>query len=395
MRHSFGRPYLYKKPYMAFMQGLVDAIGGVFVKPSRKKQGEVKKILVSRIDHMGDVFLASSVLPHIKKAYPKAAIDFMAASWSSVCLKDNPYIDRVIVYDAFKHNRRPGLFKNLAVAIACFLKTVREMRKDSYDLCLVLRAYPFNGIVMSYLGGCKNIAGFATGGFGFLLDGIAPYREGVHELAHLADALNTVGVRVSEKELRPSLNVSKEAASVWASMMRGFGAADTEPYIIIHTGAGNPKKYWKKERWQSLINLITTGLGYKVIAYDPVYGGLPSNDSIGGLKDCITMDSLIPFDVFAAAMKGAAAFAGLDSLPAHLAASFGVPTVVVWCGINDHVKWRPVGTRVAIVKKDVSCAPCSMKNGCADMVCMDISADECFEHMKGLLRPKNFEGLGQ
>ncbi|MBI5970619.1 MAG: glycosyltransferase family 9 protein [Deltaproteobacteria bacterium] len=385
MRHSFGRPYLYQKPYMAFLQGLVDSIGYVFLKPSGRRSEDVKKILVSRIDHLGDVFLASSVLPHLKKAYPQARIDFMAASWSCVCLKDNPYIDRVIVYDAFKHNRRPGVFKNLSVAIFGFLKAVREIRKDPYDLCLMLRAYPFNGIVLAYLGGCKNIAGFSTGGFGFLLDAVAPYREGVHESAHLADALNAVGVKVSEKDLKPSFSVSKAASSKWASMKKGLGVSDNVPYILIHTGAGNPKKYWKKEGWQTLINSMAANLGYKVFVYDPV---------CGDLNGCIKIDSLIPFDVFAAALKGATAFAGLDSLPAHLAASFGISTVVVWCGINDPVKWRPVGERVAIVKKDLSCAPCSLKDGCAGMACMDINAWECFERMKGLLRSTDFKGSG-
>lgn len=385
MRHSFGRLYLYHKPYMTFIQGLIDAIGYVFFKPSGRYPDDVKKILVSRIDHLGDVFLASSVLPHLKKAYPNAEIDFMAGSWSSVCLKDNPYINQIIVYDAFKHNRRPGLFKNLFEAISGFLKNVRDMRKDPYDLCLVLRAYPFNGIVLSYLGGCKNIAGFATGGFGFFLDRVVPYREGVHELSHLADALDAVGVKVVEKEMRPSFSVSKGAADKWASTRRGLGIADNVPYILIHTGAGNPKKYWKKENWQALIDSMTSDFGYIILAYDPVHGGL---------NGCIEMDSLISFKEFAASVKGAAAFVGLDSLPAHLAASFGVPVVVVWCGINDPVKWRPAGDRVAIVKKDVSCAPCSKKNGCAGMSCMYISADACFEQMKGLLKPTNFKGSG-
>src|SRR3989338_8460819 len=98
---------------MAFLQGLVDSIGRVFFKPSGKNPGGVRKILASRIDHMGDVFLASSALPHLKKAYPEADIDFMAGSWSAPCLKDNPYVRRLVVHDAFKHNRRPGLFGNL------------------------------------------------------------------------------------------------------------------------------------------------------------------------------------------------------------------------------------------------------------------------------------------
>ncbi|MBI5588698.1 MAG: glycosyltransferase family 9 protein [Deltaproteobacteria bacterium] len=362
-----GRNYLYQKPYLAVLQALIDAPGYLVFGSGKKFPAEVKKILVSRIDHLGDVFIASSILPHLKRAYPNASIHFMAGEWAWGYLRSNTFLDRVLIYNSFRLNRSGGLIKNAAKAFSGFVRNIWEMRKERYDLTIDLRAYPFNSIPLMFLGGGGYRVGFATGGFGFLLNRRVPYRSGVHEIEHLADILGSVGVNVSWTDLKPEFNLSKTSDKECTRILDGLGVAAGEPFVLIHTGSGNPSKLWKKEEWQKLVSSITRGCGVKVVAYDTVY-----ND----LRDCIRLPSLISLDLFAAAAKKASVFIGLDSLPAHLAASFSTPTVVVWCGINDSNQWRPIGEHVSVVKRAVDCSPCFRKNGCPSMDCMDISAGD-------------------
>lgn len=369
MKTAFGKTYLFKKPYLAMLQGAADTIGYLlFRRQSAKMPSEVKKVLVSRIDHFGDVFIASSILPHLKAAYPGARIDFLAGEWAWGYLRSNPFINRVLVYNAFRHNRNGGFFKKAFGAIEGFFRNVRDIRAEGYDLAIDLRAYPFNSIPVLYLGGVKYIAGFSTGGFGFLLNNVVHYRTGVHETAHINDALTALGTNVPLRQLRPSFTPPKTALKEASRVLEGLGIPEGEDYVLIHTGAGNPGKLWKKEEWQGVIDRIVTRHGVKVVAYDPVYG-----DLLG----CTYLPALISFELFAAVAKRASVFIGLDSMPAHLAASFNTPTVVVWCGINDSVQWRPVGESVSIIKKDVACSPCFLKNGCKSMDCMRISAEDC------------------
>ncbi len=382
MREAFGRTYLYQKPYMAFLQGVIDSIGFSLFSPRecKLKKSDVKKILVSRIDHLGDVFIASSALPHLRKTYPMAKIHFMAGTWTHPYLRLNPLVDEIVAFDGFRFNRGKGFIKRASSAVASYIRVLRKMRSERYDLFLALRAYPFNSIPLAYLGGSRCIAGFAVGGYGFLLDKTAPYREGAHEVGHVADVLRAIGLNVSEKEMRPGFTVSHESRFAFEKELLSLGVKANERYALIHTGSGSKYKLWDKEQWQRLVDALHAEFGLKVIGSDPVYNGL---------KGCINAPSLIELDGFAAAAQSASLFVGLDSFPAHLAASFGTPTIVVWCGINDHRQWRPVGSRVAIVRKDVDCAPCFKKTGCPDMKekerCMDISADDCLKEIRGLL----------
>jgi len=370
----FGRRYLYEKSLPALFQAVIDSAGYLIFRRKRSRPENIRRILVSRIDHVGDVFMASSILPHLKKAYPDAKIDFMAGDWNLFLLRSNPLVDNVLVYNSFKHVRNKGLIKRAAGGLTGFVKNVRRLRSSGYDLAIDLRAYPFNSIPLLYLGGVRYSVGFATGGFGFLLDGVVPYRTGTHEASHLSDALASLGISVHEGGLRPRFVLSEEARKNAAGVLSGLGIEEGDRFVLIHTGSGNPAKLWKKEGWQELIRMIGK-TGIKIALYDDVYPDIKGAPRLPEM----------PIETFAAVTSRAAAFVGLDSFPAHLAASFDVPTVVIWSGIGDHRQWRPAGEKVSVIRRDLKCSPCSRKNGCETMECMDISADECMKALASTL----------
>jgi heptosyltransferase-2 len=58
-----------------------------------------------------------------------------------------------------------------------------------------------------------------------------------------------------------------------------------------------------------------------------------------------------------------------DSGPMHLAAALGVPVVAVF-GPTDWRETAPVGARQRLVREDVSCAPCKLRECPIDHRCM-------------------------
>lgn len=376
----FKRSYLFRKTYPAFIHWLIDAVGFFLFRGGRGRPfpSDVKRILVSRIDHLGDVFIASSVLPHIKKAFPKAEIDFLAGSWANQLLSANPLVARHIAHDSFKLSRSESGFSSRAVmSFLSFIRNVKELRKSRYDICVDLRTFSSNSILLLFLGGGKFNAGFATGGWGFLLDGIIPYRDGVHEISHMADALDALGIKTDAEKLRtefPLRNTDVKEASL---LLKQSAVSFDEPFALIHIGSGLPAKLWRNDRWQELINILPERYGLK-----PVVCGADES----ALTHCIKLPALLELNVFASLAKQASLFIGLDSFPAHLAASFGTPTAVIWCGVNDPVRWKPLGKNTVVVRKVVDCSPCFLKDGCKTMKCMDISTDDCVKEIDRLIR---------
>ncbi len=62
-------------------------------------------------------------------------------------------------------------------------------------------------------------------------------------------------------------------------------------------------------------------------------------------------------------MKSAACVIGNNSGVAHLAASFGVPTVCVFGGSHQRFEWRPMGATVCVVSRAIGCSPCQRDHG--------------------------------
>jgi len=68
-----------------------------------------------------------------------------------------------------------------------------------------------------------------------------------------------------------------------------------------------------------------------------------------------------------------------DSGPMHVAAALGVPLVAIF-GSTDHATTSPYTDRAAIVRADVDCAPCKLRECPTDHRCMtEVSAEDVIQ----------------
>ena len=63
----------------------------------------------------------------------------------------------------------------------------------------------------------------------------------------------------------------------------------------------------------------------------------------------------------AALLERADMFIGADSGPSHLAASAGIPSVILFSGTNRVGQWRPWSRRSLVIRHAVPCGPCHQK----------------------------------
>lgn len=57
------------------------------------------KILIVNLDAMGNVLVTTSLLPAIKRKYPKSHITWITLKNAAPLLQNNPYLDRVYVWE--------------------------------------------------------------------------------------------------------------------------------------------------------------------------------------------------------------------------------------------------------------------------------------------------------
>src|SRR5438309_2560192 len=111
-----------------------------------------KRILVIRLDLIGDLVLSLTVVRALKRAYPEAEIDLLATPVSARVALHDPNLSEIIIYDPNIWRRPKALvqLKNWHEA----RKLVRRMRSRHYDLAVSV--YANWAAVLAMLSGAKR-----------------------------------------------------------------------------------------------------------------------------------------------------------------------------------------------------------------------------------------------
>jgi ADP-heptose:LPS heptosyltransferase len=136
----------------------------------------------------------------------------------------------------------------------------------------------------------------------------------VHTAEHLASAVFFLGVPVSD---------------IPRARLFAKPAERTRPYAVIHPTASSPEKTWPAERFLEIAGSIPIDV---VFILGPGEDPAPFRD--------YEFLSGAPLEDTKSLLSGASLFIGNDSGPAHMAAAFGVPAVVLF-GPADPVIWAP------------------------------------------------------
>ena len=89
-----------KKLYLKGRKGLLSIFALLLKKGPLTLPGSFKNILFIRTDRLGDMVLSTPALTAIKARWPGARLTVLASPINVGVLKNNPYVDEVIVYSA-------------------------------------------------------------------------------------------------------------------------------------------------------------------------------------------------------------------------------------------------------------------------------------------------------
>ena len=145
-----------------------------------------------------------------------------------------------------------------------------------------------------------------------------------------------------------SLNLNKIPFSEELSIDK---LTEWSEYIILHPGSGSKKKNPPLELYKNLYLLL------KKEGFSPLFVvGEAEKDLVEQLKEFRTFE-VKDLLIFAKLLKGAKGFIGNDSGFSHLAGYLGIPTVVLF-GPTDPMVWKPLGRKVKVLYKNLTCSPC-------------------------------------
>jgi len=354
LRMNPDRLYAFKSPFKILLVRMIDAVGKFFYPSSvsRVPWENVKRIAVLRLDHLGDVLLALPSVKALEEALPNAQVDFIVGPWAKdiVELAGLRSITKVFTAAWFD---REGVRRRTWPSWRELKKILRDGR---YDAVIELRG-DFRHILAMYRAGIKYRIALARTGLAFLLTHQSVYHAGQHEVKRNLDTLEQAGIQLANKPESPRLYPRNEDVKTQAEIRQKLGIA--RPIIAIHATCTAPSKRWLVSSWQELIDKLPEDTDVVMIGAGSEKAGIEEIEK-GCRRKVFLAAGSMNLAVLAAFLKESSLFIGVDSGPAHIAASVGTPVVSLYSGTNVAAQWGPQGSKVNVIQKVPPCSPCEL-----------------------------------
>ena len=370
-------------------------------RPLRARGGAIKppsRILIADVAHLGDLVVATALLPVLKSAFPDCKIGFLAGSWARPVLDDHPLVDYVHILDHWAANRSPAPRREKLRRYAqTRRKALTEVWAAGYDAAIDLCwSFP-NTLPFLWQARIPVRIGYRSGGAGPLATHALDFDEREQHVLerHLALVRR---LPVSEEDLAKAAPVLAPVSGADSAAWQGEMLAHRLTrggYVVLHVGAGGTLKAWPAAKWRLLAQkwldagaaLVFTGAGEKD-------AGLIA-EVTAGLHGCVNVCDRLSWGGLVAAITQARLLVCVDTVAGHIAGAVGTPCAVITTGQNPYL-WHPLGQAHRVLTHPVPCLPCHRGLGCAGMECIrEVDAGRVYAAGRALLDEAQAAGQGK
>ncbi len=333
------------------------------------------KILLIRLDHVGDIVLTvSPIAKAIKLRLPESRIDLLTTAAGASLLSNHPNLHQIHAFDAPWSVPPDGKRRTPRWLAAKRLVqfSIQKLRMDRYDAIAYLSFSPWDRRFTHTL--APKRVGFS-----------GPYQDDAHQKAvrwlthsvefdeskhilantyHLIDSMAPGQAGPLQTELTLDSNTRHDGMKRLKSMI------DTDkPWIALHPGHPDSFKTWPLDRFQALAeDLAEKTDGNILILQSPAEVKAVQERSNPWRHEAIHVLPTRSFLEFASVVSHAQLCIANDGGPSHIASALGVPTVVLFGPTDDRI-YRPLGPNTTILRPETGgrCAtPWRVSPGCCD-----------------------------
>ena len=341
------------------------------------------RILVHSLFNLGDVLLSTSAVALLRQAFPRANIAMMVRPESVDMLTNHPHINEIIVFD-YRGEQR---------SLSGQFRLLREIRKRKFDIVISFDRKP-RAAILSWLAGIPvrvapdrifdDVPTWAIRLYTHVID--IPYELPEH---HQADSFQEI--------VRQFCGITGMASPVMGRILPEHEQRATEllnrlpqkeKKIALCIKGTFALKNWPRDRFASLVEqldkqvdaafYVIGTVGDKAYAEEMIrMSSVPIANLCGetGVRD------------LAALMERTDLFITVDTGATHVAATTGVPMVVVY-GCSRPRRSGPCTNRAITISKEPDCCPCKIAEedcdagDCLLKVCVDEMAEAAMKMIR-------------
>lgn len=369
----------------------------------------IKKILVIKLRHIGDVLLTVPVFRALRETFPHAHISALVNSGTEEVLSGNSLIDEILRLD--RGIKRLSSMERYLREIN-FLK---EIRKKDFDMTVDLTGGDRASII-SFLSGAKYKLGWRSKkgfiGKKYLYTHLCEPNGKKHMVLQNLDVISQFGI--STENLSVDFHIPENDRVFIRKILEENNVKKDATLLHVHPTSRWLFKCWKDEYMAEIIKWLLDNSATVIVTSSPDKKEVDKAKRILSLvASRFTLHTSRLLDLcgkttikqLAAISEISNIFFGVDSAPMHIAAAIGTPVIALF-GPSGVYSWGPwdnnqksegkpypqksgvqaFGKHV-VVQRDWECIPCG-KDGCNSSKISKCLEDIKPDEIKNILEEK-------
>lgn len=370
-----------KKNQNSFIQDEIEHEKSLIIDNLNKQYKLIKKIVVIKLDAIGDSLLFTNTIKAIRALFPYANISFISYLETKEIVDRCPYIDAKIYIDRNSFSVSKPYRENVIAKLNEFQydMLLNPLYSREYNAEQVV-AFTNADIKIGVRGDLSNITqqilNVTDKWYDYFLE--VDKEKNKFELKRNAEIISLLGGSLDENIL-PELWEKDEDDEFVRRFIKNY---KIENYAVIFPGSKGGRqsiKYWGTEKYASLINYIHDVLKLKVI----LLGGVEDSEICSEIVIATKSAPILLIGHFTlwqtvSFLKHARFYVGSDTSIAHFSAALKIPTIVILGGGHfGRFFPYPDYEHVKTVYKKIPCYNCNWKCTKTEVECLKyISLDD-------------------
>jgi len=315
--------------------------------PALLSSTDVKRILVIKLRHHGDMLLITPVINRLKQQYPHAEIDVLLYKETLEMLAHNPAINQIFAID--RQWKKQGTRAHLGHEA----RLIKQLMARQYDLVANLADQWRSGLITRLSGASVRL------GFDF------PKRRGwlwrfchnqlvstanhgqLHTVEQNLSLLAPLGLATQDSPVTMSYRAADWQTSQQLLQQQGVG----DSYIVVQPTSRWFFKCWSEANMAATISALQADGHTLVLTCGPDAREKEMVNAILALcpqERVVSLAGQLSLPQLAALIDHAKLFIGVDSVPMHMAAALQTPCIALF-GPSKLTFWRPWQSQGAVI----------------------------------------------
>jgi heptosyltransferase-2 len=304
-------------------------------------------LVIRQQNQMGDMLLATPCLRALRQILPRSWITLLASHENEAVVRNNPYVNEVLVYDKRAFRRNPFVL----------IRFLGALRKRSFDISVVLSTVS-SSVTSSLL--CLASSARYRLSYSGKSYGLGFVDSAFHVTVPLVDAnehQTIVGLKLLEyfgvttNDLSPIMALTEEDTRFAEEFMSksSLRPKGQNVAVAVHPGAGKAKNRWPTSKFAHVANELHTNQGAQIV----VIGGPSDAEVLSAMLKELKFAPVVlageSIGRVAAVMNRLSLFICNDTGVLHVAAAIGCPTLALF-GPTDPLLWAPMADCVRVLR---------------------------------------------